>query len=190
MGRAFLHLLLALIAAAAVAVPAWLVFVQPLPVVPGPTPNWRQLARLQRLAEHSCRCARTFTNSDGKADCWRPFESEAAHFAEAARPIGYDDVVEVIDEHSYCDDVSPARRCFGNRGSCVTRSYNLYVNGLGPDPFCTADEASIVHNIWYGQDPRFRTGSAVEAEIRSMARRFAAGDRARPVTPVAGCFGS
>jgi hypothetical protein len=148
--------LLLLTAAAAVALPAWLVATARF----GPE-------RLQRLAESSCECARSFPHA--KAACWARFDWQAR------KTYSYQPLIAVIPiaEDPICR----------SDGLCIILRYRVVVAPNAPD-LCTFREAEMGNAFWGSRVRSTGTGDEIQqafedanASLGRFAAEIAKGER-------------
>jgi len=163
-----------LIAAAAIALPAWAVATYkmppPLPFVAGdPGPGFRpgkvagepsdaQVARWQKLADNSCKCARRGGESGA---CWAEYDRQTAAYTKG-------------DWGTLCMPISRGGDCFGGDivpGKCIEIDRDHAGHLL-----CTAEERGAMEAAWNREMASAR-GESDAAIQQAMDRAGAAMDR-------------
>lgn len=175
-----LNAALLLIAAAAIAGPAWAVFVfEPAPnALAGTNPGPRTLAKIEAMAESACRCRRANRRDAGKDSCWEEFDKFVAPYG--AGSSSEQDVVA-------CGVTGIQRICFAGMAweDCII----IDTSERGE---CNAEERSIIEAIWPGweryYDDPVKYANALEAERRAH-EAFARGDRLKLPPPGGGTGG-
>ncbi len=122
-----LNAALLLIAAAAIAGPAWAVFVFE-PSLAGTVPDASMLARFQAMADEACKCSRLNASEDGYGRCRAPYEQAVAPY----QPGGM---------ASACGPMSSAWTCFDEQ--CRA---SVVVERSGGA--CSAEEERIFAAVW------------------------------------------
>ncbi|MES2441263.1 MAG: hypothetical protein V4574_00405 [Pseudomonadota bacterium] len=163
-----LTLVLISIAAAAIALPAWIVATFDCASI---APSGKQVARLQAQAIASCKCARRQAAKQGKTRCWRTFDAAIMpHIGE--RPGG-----------EACLPLTRNQVCLKG-GPCIDKSYDIVV-GDGEGAFCTRAEAMAAERLYDQQEDAPDGG--FDALYR-LSRAFADYDLT-PVVEFHGCVG-
>lgn len=194
--------LLLLIAAAAIALPTWLTWSAPrsqqvaaaasvetvpddypspapfhgallVAAHPGQaTPDAKQYSVLKRIADRSCRCARS---KRGKqyAECWAEFDANAQTFAS-------------YKESTTMCMTSITQACFKGR-DCLVKDY---------EGQCSEREAAAAQAVYARAGRHARSKAEREAafaraerEVGRLAQSWDAGARVADATPVKGCGG-
>lgn len=163
------------IAAAAIALPAWLVASQIR------TPRLRH-AQIQTLADAGCKCARRLGDVPGVDHCWERFEKATSYRVAHAGQTA-------------CYPLSERLICPEDGKDCVTLNYDMV--GGPKFAFCTKNEAMAAEALWnrialsapdpYGEESREASRRA-HAALLDYARQVARNDRVEAAQSV-GCIG-
>jgi hypothetical protein len=151
---------------------------------PAPIPAELDEARLQRLAERSCKCERS-AGPGGKKACWSEFDRQLPPPGESG-----------TDAFTACIPIEMEIRCGGtgeekhlpggsmaiDQGPCVTMRYN-YIGGGGSVILCTQAEAAAVERVFNSEVRPDRDGQYSTPIANKLARDLAAG---KPIPNVSG----
>jgi hypothetical protein len=192
MGRLLLNSALGLIGSAAIAVPALMVAsYQPtmgerMARESGgefhPTPPAYELARLRKLAEAGCKCARLSGGKEEADSCWQTFD-------EASR--------NTFRSHTACIPLSEMAIVFDDSSEQVILAYDIVLGGneSGTD-FCTREEAvtaeALAASIDNGRGNQAEQNAAMDRAVAAMerlSREFARGRQVAHAERGYGCAG-
>ncbi|MCW3846086.1 hypothetical protein OF829_02475 [Sphingomonas sp. LB-2] len=184
-----LHAALLLIAAPAIAGPAWAVFsykpaVELAVENPGERPviSEGDIPYLQQLAERSCKCARTKSDMAGKDQCWDGFKRRTGAGPHEADLAG-------------CYPIAPlVISVGGNRSIFLSYSVLADPHAHGAAALCSSAEAITAEAVYESamEDPRFKgdlRGQQRHADAAAVnfAHSILRGESFKPAPPAGGC---